>query len=235
MKPAEIVKLLKSQSSEVKKRTNEWFFKTGKGEYGEGDKFLGLTNPQVRGVAKQIWKDTTIDEVIELLHDEHHEARLLAVILLVMKFEHSKDEKERKEIFDKYLKNAKFVNNWDLVDSSASQIVGGYLSDKPRDILYKLAKSENLWEKRISIIATFYFIHQGEFKDTFAISELLLNDKHDLIHKASGWMIREAGKRIGLDHVRVFLKKHNKVMPRTMLRYAIEHMEKEERLRWMEK
>lgn len=235
MKAADLIKELKPQSSEAKKRTNEWFFKTGKGEYGEGDKFLGLTVPQVRAIAKKVFSEITLNETLEILHNEYHEARLLALIIFVMKFERAKEDESRKEIFDLYLKNTKFINNWDLVDLSAHQIVGGYLADRPRDILYKLAKSTDLWEKRISIISTFHFISLGESKDTLAISEILLNDNHDLIHKATGWMLREVGKKIDMDIIRGFLKKHHKTMPRTMLRYTIEHMEKEERLKWMAK
>ncbi len=235
MKATELIKELKSQSSEAKKRTNEWFFKTGKGEYGEGDKFLGLTVPQVRAIAKKVFSEITLNETLEILHNEYHEARLLALIILVMKFERAKEVESRKEIFDLYLKNTKFINNWDLVDLSAHQIVGGYLADNPRDILYKLAKSSDLWEKRISIISTFHFIGLGESKDTLAISEILLNDKHDLIHKATGWMLREVGKKIDMEIIRGFLKKYHKTMPRTMLRYTIEHMDKEERLKWMAK
>ena len=159
----------------------------------------------------------------------------MALIILVLKFKATKDDKARKEIYEEYLRNVKYINNWDLVDTSAHQIVGGYLADKHRDILYKLARSNDLWEKRISIIATYYFINLGDAKDTLAISEILLHDKHDLIHKATGWMLREVGKKIDMGIIRGFLKKHHKTMPRTMLRYTIEHMGKAERLKWMAK
>lgn len=195
------------------------FFKTAKGEYGEGDIFLGLTVPQSRQIARN-YENLPIKKVAELLHSKIHEERLIALIILVYKFQKASKE-QKKEIFNCYLRNTKFINNWDLVDLSARDIIGGFLFDKPRNILYKLAVSKNIWERRIAIIATYFFIQKGEFKNTIKISELLLKDKHDLIHKAVGWMLREVGKKdqkILVD----FLQKHYKIMPRTMLRYAIE-------------
>ena len=156
----------------------------------------------------------------KLLHSKFHEERLIALFVLIHKFERG-EESLRKKIFNLYLKNTKYINNWDLIDLSAPKIVGAYLFDKPRDVLYKLAKSKSLWEKRISILSTFYFIRENDFKDTIKVSKILLNDEHDLIHKAVGWMLREVGKRC-LETEEKFLKKHYQKMPRTMLRYAIE-------------
>jgi 3-methyladenine DNA glycosylase AlkD len=206
------------------------FFKTGKGQYGEGDIFLGVTVPNTRIVAKK-FTDLYIFEIEDLLYSKIHEERLCALLLLVEKYSKT-DEKGKKEIFNFYIKNAKRVNNWDLVDLSAPKIAGGYLLDKDKKILYKFAKSKNLWEKRISILSTFWFIKYGKFKDSFKIAEILMNDKHDLIHKAVGWMLREIGKR-NLVEEEKFLKKYYKKMPRTMLRYAIEKFPEEKRLQYL--
>jgi 3-methyladenine DNA glycosylase AlkD len=197
------------------------FFKTGKGQYGQGDIFLGIKVPVQRKFAKE-YSDLPINEVIRLLQSKVHEHRLTALLILILKY-HAADDKARKTIFNLYLKHRKWINNWDLVDLSAPNIVGNYLLDKNRGILYKLAKSKSLWDKRIAILATFEFIKAGDAKDTFHIAEMLLNDEHDLIHKATGWMLREVGKRIGRSTEEVFLQKHCRQMPRTMLRYAIEH------------
>lgn len=204
------------------------FFKTGKGEYGEGDKFLGIRVPVIR---KQIikFKNVSIIQTLILLSSSFHEIRLFAVLMLVQKFS---SEKEKRKVYDLYLKNTKYVNNWDLVDSSAHYIVGAFLLDKAKDPIYELAKSENLWERRISIIATFYFIKHGEFEDALNISELLLDDKQDLIHKAVGWMLREIGNR-NLFEEEKFLKKFASIMPRTMLRYAIEKFEEPKRKKYL--
>lgn len=193
------------------------FFKTGKGEYGEGDKFLGLILPQVRDIAKR-FKDISLFEVSKLMYSPFHEERTIAIIILTHKYQ-KRDNK--REIFDFYLQNTKFINNWDLVDISAHKIVGEYLVDKDRTVLYKLAGSQSLWERRIAIISTFAFIKNGELTDSIKLAEVLLTDKHDLIHKAVGWVLREVGKK----DVRVleeFLNKHAATMPRTALRYAIE-------------
>lgn len=195
------------------------FFKTGPGEYGEGDIFYGLSVPESRKIAIK-YQDLPLKDVESLLNSKIHEERLIAILLLVKKF-NSRDEKIKKEIYNFYLKNTKKINNWDLVDLSAHKIVGAFLLDKNRKILYSLVKSENLWEKRISIISTYAFIRQNQFKDTLKISEILLQDTHDLIHKAVGWMLREVGKKDILV-LKKFLKKHYKSMPRTMLRYSIE-------------
>lgn len=207
------------------------FFKTGPGEYGEGDKFFGIRVPVTRKVARQ-FRGLSLNQILKLLKSEYHEERLLAIFMLVDLFKKGYS-KEKSEIYEAYLSHAaKYVNNWDLVDSSASQIVGGYLSDRVRAPLYKLAQSRNLWERRISIIATYHFIKKDDFVDTLKISEILLFDGEDLIHKAVGWMLREVGNR-HLETEESFLRKHHKKMPRTMLRYAIEKFEEEKRQRYL--
>lgn len=212
---------LDSLADPVRAKNSAWFFKTGPGQYGEGDKFIGITVPAQRAVAKK-YKDLPLTEIDKLLRNPIHEYRLTGFMLLVYKFEKA-DSKAKKEIFDFYLAHTACANNWDLVDSSAGYIIGAWLSDKPKErkILYKFAKSKNLWERRIAIISTQALIKNNDFADTFAIAELLLSDTHDLIHKAVGWMLREVGKR-DLAAEEIFLKKHYKIMPRTMLRYAIE-------------
>lgn len=196
------------------------FFRTGKGEYAEGDVFLGITVPTIRDFAKTI-SFLPQKNRFELLKSKYHEERLLALFLLVSLYRKS-DEKNQEIIYRKYLQLApRFVNNWDLVDSSAHLIVGAHLEKRRRDVLYKLARSKNLWERRISIISTMHFIRQNDLEDTYRISEILLNDKHDLIHKAVGWMLREAGKKNRPSETR-FLNRHASKMPRTALRYAIE-------------
>lgn len=211
-----------------------WFFKTGSGDYGEGDKFFGLTSDQVKEIAKE-FIDLKLREVTGLLKSKIHEERMTALRILSYKFARAKKQKnfiELKRIYDFYLKNAKSVNNWDLVDASADKIVGEYLIDKPKNILYKLAKSKNIWERRISIIATFQFIRAGNFKETLRIAKLLMNDKHDLIHKAVGWMLREIGKRDELV-LEEFLKPNVFKLPRTSLRYAIERFPETKRKRYL--
>ncbi|MDW7652466.1 MAG: DNA alkylation repair protein [Bacillota bacterium] len=197
------------------------FFKTGPGEYGEGDRFIGVTVPQQRKVARAYVQRAGLDDIEELLADDVHEYRLTALLLLVLKYQKAQTELEKEKIVHLYLQNTHKVNNWDLVDSSADKILGAYLFDKDKNILYKLAGSENQWEQRISVIATFYFIRQGEFENTLRIARILLEHPHDLIHKAVGWMLREVGKR-DFDTEVAFLKEHYPQMPRTMLRYAIE-------------
>jgi len=206
------------------------FFKMRKGEYGENDKFLGIKVPVQRKIAKK-HKDISLGEIQELLKSKIHEYRLIALFLLIDKFERG-DKELRTKIYKFYLKNSKNINNWDLVDLSAPKIVGEYLLDKPRDILYKLAKSENLWEKRISVLSTLAFIRNGDFVDVLKISKILLNDEHDLIHKSVGWMLREVGNR-NIEEEEKFLKKYYKKMPRTMLRYAIEKFPEQKRLKYL--
>ncbi len=205
------------------------FFKTGKGEYGEGDIFLGIKVPVLRNIAKQ-GKGLSIENIQTLLDSKIHEKRFMGLLILQDKYNKADDEKSKKQLFDFFLKNYKRINNWDLVDIFAPKIVGHYLLDKAdkRKILYELANSSNLWKKRIAILSTLTFIRNNDFKDCLKISKILLNDPHDLIHKAVGWMLREVGKRdqkVEED----FLKKHYQKMPRTMLRYAIEKFERKKR------
>ena len=200
------------------------FFKTGPGQYGEGDQFIGVTVPQSRTVAKK-YKDLPFEEIRTLLHSLIHEERLVALLILIEQFkgaDQRNDEKTREKIYRFYLDSTKYINNWDLVDLSASRIVGPYLEDKPKDMLKKLALSKSLWERRIAMISTSHYIWNGDPKWGLEIAETLLNDKHDLIHKAVGWMLREIGKNCGERVLTDFLDKHAATMPRTMLRYAIE-------------
>ena len=202
------------------------FFKTGPGQYGEDDQFIGVRVPVIRKVARE-FVGLPLAEVECLLHSPIHEERLAALVILVMQAAKA-DAKARKAIYDLYLDNTKFINNWDLVDLSAPQIVGAYLVDESRRPLYRLAKSSWLWDRRISILATFHFIRLGDFGDTLKIAEALLGDREDLMHKAVGWMLREVGKRdtVALEG---FLGRHCWVMPRTMLRYAIERFPEKKR------
>ena len=212
------------------------FFKTGKGQYGEGDIFLGITVPELRKVAKK-YINITLDELQNSISSEYHEERLTSFIILTYKFEKAtkvNNKEEQKEIFDFYIKNKKYANNWDLVDVTTPKVVGAYLFDKDRSILYELAKSHSLWDRRISVLATFWFIRSNQFDDSLNIAEILLNDKHDLIHKAVGWMLREIGKKDQAIEEE-FLDKHYKTMPRTMLRYAIERFSEEKRKYYMKK
>jgi 3-methyladenine DNA glycosylase AlkD len=206
------------------------FFKTGPGQYGEGDKFIGVRVPELRKLARDC-KQLPLAEVETLLHSPIHEQRLLALLILGLTFANS-DEAGRKSIYDLYLRNTQFVNNWDLVDSSAPYLVGAYLIDKDRKPLVALARSENLWQRRIAIVATQHFIRQDDFTDTLKISRLLLADREDLIHKATGWMLREVGKR-DTPTLEAFLGVHAAIMPRTMLRYAIERFSPERKQYFM--
>jgi len=209
------------------------FFKSGPGEYGEGDQFLGVRVPDTRKVVPMA-DGLSMDDLLLLLGSPIHEERLLALLAMVRRFERGALE-TKEEIVAAYLANARLVNNWDLVDSSAAQILGAWLLERPPKelkTLRRLAKSENLWERRIAIIATYAFIRAGNFAPVFEIAEALMSDSHDLIHKASGWMLREAGKR-DPEPLRAFLTEHAAVMPRTMLRYAIERFTPAERQRWM--
>ncbi len=224
----ELEKELKAKINPSKAKILEKFFKISPGEYGEGDVFLGITVPETRKLAKK-YSFLDIKKVEKLLHSKFHEKRLLALLIMIDKFQ---NENNKEKIYNFYLKNTKHINNWDLVDSSAYKIVGEYLVNKPKDDLYKLVKSSCLWERRISIISTFSFIKNNEFKETFRIIEILLKDNHDLIHKAAGWMLREVGKR-NLKAEKSFLDKHHKKMPRTMLRYAIEKFPEKERKQYL--
>ncbi|TVR13657.1 MAG: DNA alkylation repair protein [Balneolaceae bacterium] len=218
----ELKKIADSEIAEHSKR----YFKAGPGEYGEGDQFLGIRVPDQRKIAKK-YRELDLQSVQKLLTSEFHEVRLTTLFILVNKYKKA-SEKHREEIFGFYLDHLGYVNNWDLVDSSAKYIAGHYLFDKDRQVLFDLATSENLWERRVAILSTFHFIDQGDFSTTLEISELLLNDEEDLIHKAVGWMLREVGNNDKAT-LTVFLHKFYKTMPRTMLRYAIEKLPEKER------
>lgn len=196
------------------------FFKTGKGQYGEGDIFIGVTVPNTRNVANK-FIDLKSTEIKKLLDSKIHEVRLLGFILIVLQFKKSKDDSIRKKLFDFYLKNKKQANNWDLVDLSAYFVIGAWLKDKDKKILFQLAKSKSIWDRRIAIISTLAFIRENDFKTTIKLSEILLKDNEDLMHKAVGWMLREVGKR-DINILIKFLNQHSIKMPRTMLRYSIE-------------
>lgn len=224
--------------TEIQKKKNpaqaiilQRFFKTGKEEYGEGDVFYGIKVPIQRKIVK-VFKDLSLDDIKILIHSPVHEERLIAALILVEQFKKA-NPKNQKIIFNFYVKNKRGINNWDIVDLSAPNIVGNYLLDKDKSLLFKFARSKNLWEKRIAILSTFIFIRNGFYDDALKISETLLNDKHDLIHKAVGWMLREIGKR-DLKVEEVFLKEHYKTMPRTMLRYAIEKFPENKRKKYLE-
>jgi 3-methyladenine DNA glycosylase AlkD len=199
--------------------SNKWFFKTGPGEYGAGDRFLGVTVPQLRVIARE-YRDMPLKYVVTLLRSPWHEERLLALLILVGQYVRA-DTRTRQTIHQLYLRNTRSINNWDLVDSSAAQIVGAHLETGDRRVLRRLARSKSVWERRIAMIATYHYIRQRDFKDALTIAGLLRRDEHDLIHKAVGWMLREIGKRDRVAEER-FLRKHARAMPRTMLRYAIE-------------
>ena len=200
------------------------FFKTGKGQYAEGDEFIGINLPDQRKVAKRYSTELRLDDLETLLQSKVHEHRLTALIMMVLQFNKAKNAETKKTIIDVYLANLAGVNNWNLVDTSAYSLLGAYLLDQPKTLLYDLANSGDLWKQRIAIIATLHFIKQNRFNDTLAIAEILLQHPHDLIHKATGWMLREVGER-NLDVELNFLKQHYRKMPRTMLRYAIEKLE----------
>lgn len=223
---------LKSLSNSEKAAHHQKFFKTAKGEYGEGDIFIGVTVPNLRKLSRK-YKSLSLKETEKLLQSKFHEERLLALFILILKFQNKNiTETEKTTIYKIYINNMQYINNWDLVDSSAHYIVGSYLLNKDKAVLYKLAKSQILWERRIAIISTFFYIRQNDFRDTLKIAEILLNDEHDLIHKAVGWMLRETGKR-NLEVEQEFLNKFYKVMPRTMLRYSIERFSKNDKNKYM--
>ena len=218
---------LKKNSDPEKAKLYRKFFKTGKGEYGEGDIFFGITVPKIRQVAKK-YNDLSVEEIKKLMTNKVHEIRLCGLLILI-----AYSKKHPKEAFDLYLSHTKYINNWDLVDVSAGHIIGKYLYNKQKSILFTLARSESIWEKRIALISTFYFIRQGQPDLLFDLTEILINDKHDLIHKAAGWMLREVGKNCSQELEEKFIKKHVGHMPRTMLRYAIEKFSLEKRLYYL--
>lgn len=227
-----ILKELKSEKNAEQARLLSGFFKTGKGQYGEGDIFWGIKVPVTRGISKK-FKEASLEDIQGLLDSKIHEHRMTGMFILIERYKKADD---KKEIYDFYLKNTKNINNWDLVDLTAPNIVGNFLLEnkKERKILYSLVKSNNLWERRIAVLSTFTLLRNKEYGDTIKISEILLKDKHDLIHKAVGWMLREMGKRDKEVEVK-FLEKYYKVMPRTMLRYAIEKFDLKEREKYMKK
>jgi 3-methyladenine DNA glycosylase AlkD len=208
------------------------FFKTAPGQYGEGDVFVGVTVPHIRRIAKSNLR-TPLTEIRGLLTSKYHEARMCALIILAERFRKVSGE-ERKEIYDFYLGNTSRINSWDLVDITCPAIVGEYLTDKPRDVLYELAARDCLWEQRISVVSTLAFIRKGDFGDTLELSKRLLDHPHDLMHKAVGWMLRETGKR-DRNILTGFLGEYAAKMPRTALRYAIEHYPEPERLYFLKK
>lgn len=219
---AELESVSKRDKAEILQR----FFKTQKGEYGEGDIFVGIVVPDLRKIAKKYSKTITLEELEYFVSNEIHEYRLFGLLTLTYM-------DLSKAIYDFYMDNIKYINNWDLVDLTSYHIVGEYLKDKDRGILYELANSNDLWKQRISIISTFIYIRDNQFEDSLAIAKILLNHKHDLIHKAVGWMLREIGKR-NQNVEEEFLKQYYKQMPRTMLRYAIERFEETKRKRYLE-
>lgn len=230
MNAENLISDLKSASNPEKAKHSKRFFKAGPGEYGEGDKFLGITVPDQRKIARK-YRELPLVEVGKLLENEYHEVRLTAAMLLVYKVEKG-DQQTLEEVTACYLKNLPGINNWDIVDSSCHHILGRFLEHKERNLLYDFARTNDLWKKRIAIITCFHFIRQNDFEDALNISEILVNDDHDLIHKAVGWMLREIGNR-DLATEEEFLQKHYQTMPRTMLRYAIEKFDEPLRLRYL--
>jgi 3-methyladenine DNA glycosylase AlkD len=231
MNAEEISKRLQKIGNKEDARFLQGFFKTGVGQYGEGDIFLGIRVPALRELAKE-YKALPLKEILLLLRSPYHEVRLFALILFVNAFARG-DENIQKKIYDLYMANTRYINNWDLVDISAHNITGAFLLERSRKPLYQLAKSNNLWERRMAVLATFQFIKNNQFTDALKIAVILLQDKEDLIHKAVGWMLREVGKR-DIACAELFLQKHCQVMPRTMLRYAIERFTPSKRRRYMD-
>lgn len=221
MRTYQVLAELKRMADPTKAMVLQGFFKTGSGEYGEGDVFLGITAPELRKLAK-VYGQLPRPEIRKLLYSPIHEARVLALMILVLRFL-KEDGPGQERIYRFYLRSTARINNWDLVDLSAPTIVGGYLAQRDKRSLLRLAKSRNLWERRIAVLATFYFIRAGEFGWTLRLARQLLHDPHELIHKAVGWMLREVGKR-NQAALRTFLERHHSGMPRVMLRYAIERL-----------
>ena len=230
MTAKEVVNALKLVATEERRKANEWFFKTGKGEYGYGDIFLGVTVPNIRRIAKKFSQEISLQKLTELIRSPIHEVRLCALIILVNKYKKEDSDK----IYQFYMDHLTAINNWDLVDSSAPYIVGDYLYKHPEKskILFDLVRSDNLWIRRISIISTFTFIRNNQFRTTLDLAKLLFTDNHDLIHKAVGWMLREIYKR-DANLIRQFLIQNYAQIPRTTLRYAIERMDKREREKYL--
>lgn len=232
---ASILKKLQSLADPARAAHQQRFFKTGKGEYAEGDVFLGLTLPATRALVKTYWKETDFEDLERLFSSPWHEARTVAVLVLVDKFNKAKDEAARKELAGFYAAHLPRANNWDLIDISVYKILGAYLyGQKDRSLFYKLARSKNLWEQRASIVGTMYLVKRGDFQITLDLAELFLTHKHDLMHKAAGWLLREVGKK-DEKVLCAFLDKHHKAMPRTMLRYSIERLSPQQKKLYMAK
>jgi len=229
---AQVRAALAALGSEKKAGLAARFFKTGPGGYSEGDVFLGVSTPQQRVLASR-FRELPMKEALDLLKAGAHEERLTALMIWGLQFRGAKDEALRGRIVKSYLACTRWVNNWDLVDDSAASILGAWLADKDRSLLYRLAASPLLWERRIAMVASHHFIKRGESKDALRLARLLMEDREDLMHKAVGWMLREVGKRVSRDDLSGFLRRNAHKMPRTMLRYAIEHYSKAERKRWL--
>jgi len=230
MSAQEVITQLKSFATDERKVVNEWFFKTGPGQYSEYDQFIGVRVPQTRLVAKKYFKDISFAQLDKLINHPVHEVRHCGLIMLVNKYQSGNKD----EIFNYYLKNIHAANNWDLVDTTIPHTIGDYIfnHEDKLNILYSYAESNNLWERRIAIVATFAFIKNDQFKPTLKIAKKLLGDSHDLIHKAVGWMLREVYKKDG-EACKTFLRENYAQLPRTTLRYAIERMPEDERLRYL--
>ncbi len=231
MTASEIRKAIRALGDSAIAEHSQRFFKTGKGEYGEGDKFLGIRAPVIRRQVQK-YREAPLRVIVALLRSPWHEERLFAVLSLAKRFRLGDDD-TRRTVFETYLDHLNYVNNWDLVDGSAHLIIGPWLEGRSRKLLHKLARSKSLWERRVAIMSTYHFIKNGDFADTLAIAETLVNDREDLIHKAVGWMLREVGNR-HLKTEELFLQSHYKVMPRTMLRYAIERFPENKRRAYLE-
>lgn len=227
----ELKTTIREIASPERAAVNRGFFKTGPGEYSEGDRFLGIRIPDLRALVKKA-DAVSLRESLTLLRSEWHEERLMALLLMEHRFEHSVEEPVRKEVVEAYLANIRWVNNWDLVDASAPSILGVWLLTRKRSVLGDLVRSENLWERRIAIVSTLTLIRSGEYRDTLRLTKGLLGDQEDLMHKACGWMLREVGKK-DQAVLTTFLSQHAPAMPRTMLRYAIERFPQAERRRWL--
>lgn len=227
----ELSKLMRAEATPERAKASAWYFKTGPGQYGEGDVFIGLTLPQMHKIARQ-YSGLSLDDIEALLKSPIHEERQVALLILVHQYKKA-GRKGKKQIASFYHKHRDRVNNWDLVDGSAPQILGDYLLDHSRAVLYRLAKSKSLWDRRIALIATFAFIKKGQTEDSFKLAEILIADREDLIQKALGWMLREIGKKCGREILEGFLKDHYHLMGRTALRYAIEHLEPERRQEYL--
>jgi 3-methyladenine DNA glycosylase AlkD len=236
MTAAGVRKALRAEANPVRAQQVARFFKTGPGEYGEGDIFIGVTVPAVRRICRH-FHELPLEEGDKLLTSRIHEERLAALLILADQFQRAAQSVEadvRKQIFALYIRRLRFINNWDLVDSSAPQIIGGWLIDKPRELLDRLARSKDLWSRRVAMVATLHFIVRGDHRDAIRIAGILVNDRHDLIQKAVGWMLREVGKRASDRALTRFLERHAATMPRTTLRYAIERLPARDRRHWMD-